>query len=63
MAAWMTLEEGFGTSRHQVHPHNGYYAGDLPSTGDKGLPAADHDGQRLVMTVVVLTTGTRLRLW
>lgn len=61
MAAWMTLEEESGTCTQTVQPHNGYNAGDFSTVWDPA-PAADTDGQP-VMSVVILTTGTRRRLW
>jgi hypothetical protein len=32
MAANIPVEEEWGTGLTRVHPHNGYYAGDFPST-------------------------------
>lgn len=63
MAAWMTLEEESGTSRHTNHPHNGYYAGDFSFSHDHQQNRVGRDSETPAMTVLVLATGDRLRLW
>jgi hypothetical protein len=63
MAAWMTLEEESGTSRHTTHPHNGYYAGDFSSSQDRQQNQVGRDSDTPKMSLLVLATGDRLRLW
>lgn len=63
MAAWMTLEEESGTSRHSVHSHNGYYAGDFALPQDRLQARSGRDSDAPAMRVLVLATGDRLRLW
>jgi hypothetical protein len=63
MAAWITIEEESGTSRYQVHPHNGYYAGDFSLAGHGGQARSGHDGDSPTMRDLVLVTGKRLQVW
>jgi len=63
MAAWMSFEEESGTSRHVVHPHNGYYAGDFSLPADRAQVPVRRDGEMPRMQVLVLATGDRLLTW
>lgn len=63
MAAWMTLEEESGTSRHSVHPHNGYCAGDFSLPQDRRKAHVGEGNDTPAKRVLVLVTGGRLELW
>ena len=63
MAAWMSVEEESGTSRHVLHPHNGYYAGDFSRRQDRQQVPVRCEGEMPRMHVLVLATGDRLMTW
>ena len=63
MATWMSVEEESGTSRHSVHPHNGYYAGDFSIRRDRQHAPVRRDGQPPTMQVLVLATGESIMTW
>jgi hypothetical protein len=58
MARSLAIEEEAGTFHHEVHPHNGYYAGDFSTTRtpvlDHGVLVSSH-----LRVVADAQTGTR----
>lgn len=64
MAASLVIEEESGTSVGWIHPHNGYYAGDLSRSRDDSATTDRYDGHGFdAMSAVVLTEVPRAHFW